>query len=534
MTVRPDGTQPRLHTTASTTRIRAGPPTGATWCSPPTATAAAFSCWTRSPAACGSSRAGGGTGCPRGRPRSCAPTRRPLAEAGSLSLPRSTRPTRPETPMMLRHVATLALALLVLGACRKRPEVVPAPADAFPTADADAARADSIRLAEADRLERERMDRDRLEREAARARAVLTDIVFFDYDSYEIGFEAEQVLQAKIPLLRANPGVRIRIEGHADQRGSTEYNLALGQRRARGGARLPGGYGIERGGWPPAATGRSARWWTARTRRVVAQPPGGVRDHRRRDHHGARGVPVRGARLAAAVALLPLLGACATKSDLRDLRNDMEAQRAAQDAAIRAAAPAHRRAARLAQPAERAHARRPGQPAGGHRAAAGADPGADRAGAAAAPRPAAADRGARRRGAAHPGGRRARGRRRRGLPDELYEASVAALRRGSVSTARSGFEEFLRGQSRSTGWPRTRSSTSGRRSSRGRTPRARWRRTGGWWSCTPPRRARPRRCCGWGWWSGSAATGPQARNPLQPARARLPAQPGGGRGAAAS
>lgn len=149
--------------------------------------------------------------------------------------------------MMLRHVATLALALLVLGACRKRPDVAPAPADAFPTADADAARADSIRLAEADRLERERMDRDRLEREAARARAVLTDIVFFDYDSYEIGFEAEQVLQAKIPLLRANPGVRIRIEGHADQRGSTEYNLALGQRRAQAVREYLAAYGIEAG-----------------------------------------------------------------------------------------------------------------------------------------------------------------------------------------------------------------------------------------------------------------------------------------------
>jgi peptidoglycan-associated lipoprotein len=149
--------------------------------------------------------------------------------------------------MMLRHVATLALALLVLGACRKRPDVVPAPADAFPTADADAARADSIRLAEADRLERERMDRDRLERESARARAVLTDIVFFDYDSYEIGFEAEQVLQAKIPLLRANPGVRIRIEGHADQRGSTEYNLALGQRRAQAVREYLTAYGIEAG-----------------------------------------------------------------------------------------------------------------------------------------------------------------------------------------------------------------------------------------------------------------------------------------------
>jgi peptidoglycan-associated lipoprotein len=147
--------------------------------------------------------------------------------------------------MKLRHLAVAALVLTTLGACRKRAEVMPAPEqDPIVQTDFDGARADSIRLAE--ERERQRLDRERLERESARARAVLTDIVFFDYDSYEVGNEAEQTLQAKIPLLRANPGVRIRIEGHADQRGSTEYNLALGQRRAEAVRDYLAAYGIER------------------------------------------------------------------------------------------------------------------------------------------------------------------------------------------------------------------------------------------------------------------------------------------------
>ncbi len=57
-------------------------------------------------------------------------------------------------------------------------------------------------------------------------------MVHFDYDQSRIRSDAEAVLQRKIPILRANPGVRLRISGHADERGSVEYNLALGLRRA--------------------------------------------------------------------------------------------------------------------------------------------------------------------------------------------------------------------------------------------------------------------------------------------------------------
>ena len=57
-------------------------------------------------------------------------------------------------------------------------------------------------------------------------------MVFFDYDMSEIRDDAASALRAKVDILRASPQVQLRIEGHADERGSTEYNLALGNRRA--------------------------------------------------------------------------------------------------------------------------------------------------------------------------------------------------------------------------------------------------------------------------------------------------------------
>lgn len=63
-------------------------------------------------------------------------------------------------------------------------------------------------------------------------RSRLEERILFDFDAYTIRPDAAQALEAKLPILQANPGVRIRVEGHADPRGSDEYNLALGERRA--------------------------------------------------------------------------------------------------------------------------------------------------------------------------------------------------------------------------------------------------------------------------------------------------------------
>jgi peptidoglycan-associated lipoprotein len=55
----------------------------------------------------------------------------------------------------------------------------------------------------------------------------------FDFDSYDLTSEARATLQANAAWLKANPSANVEIEGHCDERGTTEYNLALGAKRAR-------------------------------------------------------------------------------------------------------------------------------------------------------------------------------------------------------------------------------------------------------------------------------------------------------------
>ena len=66
----------------------------------------------------------------------------------------------------------------------------------------------------------------------ATERATLEVIVRFDFDEATITSESDQLLREKLPILRNTPTFSLRLEGHADERGSIEYNLALGSRRA--------------------------------------------------------------------------------------------------------------------------------------------------------------------------------------------------------------------------------------------------------------------------------------------------------------
>ncbi len=137
---------------------------------------------------------------------------------------------------LVRGTVLFTIAGLSLAACRKKPAPAPTPAPTTASPNADSiARAQ----AERDRLAAEAAARDSAARERARldsilnaARATLNAPVYFDYDAAEIRDDARAALEAKLPILTANAGLRIRVAGHTDGRGSDEYNLALGQRRA--------------------------------------------------------------------------------------------------------------------------------------------------------------------------------------------------------------------------------------------------------------------------------------------------------------
>jgi peptidoglycan-associated lipoprotein len=69
-------------------------------------------------------------------------------------------------------------------------------------------------------------------KEAAQQKFVNED-VFFDFDDASLTQQARSVLKQKVQWLREIPGVSVMIEGHCDERGTVEYNIALGERRAQ-------------------------------------------------------------------------------------------------------------------------------------------------------------------------------------------------------------------------------------------------------------------------------------------------------------
>ncbi len=138
--------------------------------------------------------------------------------------------------MRQRVVYTAILGLsIVAAACGKKDEPVmqPTPTSGVNQDSIDRARADSIRNAQ--RIQDSiRMANAGNNAAASREEAmrVLTTAIHFAYDASTISGNDQSILDQKAAILQANPGVRIRITGHCDERGSDEYNLALGMNRA--------------------------------------------------------------------------------------------------------------------------------------------------------------------------------------------------------------------------------------------------------------------------------------------------------------
>lgn len=150
--------------------------------------------------------------------------------------------------MPRRVVLSLLLVVLSASACSRRqppqqPAMLPDTAGQGQMAlDAlERARQDSIARAAAERARLAGMDAE----QTARARAILEEMVFFDYDDATLRGDAQAILARKVAVLRANPGVALRIDGHADERGSVEYNHALGMRRANSVREYLTGFGVE-------------------------------------------------------------------------------------------------------------------------------------------------------------------------------------------------------------------------------------------------------------------------------------------------
>jgi len=150
--------------------------------------------------------------------------------------------------MKCLHLLVVAgLAATAVVACGgPKPVTTPTPtANADSAAAAERARQDSMAR------EQQRQDSIRAAQEAERAaaqrradsaaaassagnevKAMLAALIHFDYDKSNIRPDDAAGLDQKVAILQANPNLRIRVSGHCDERGSDEYNLALGNRRA--------------------------------------------------------------------------------------------------------------------------------------------------------------------------------------------------------------------------------------------------------------------------------------------------------------
>ncbi len=159
----------------------------------------------------------------------------------------------------------ISVALMGLAGCH-RAQTPPAPAPAFMNASAStddaAARARAAAVARAEAARRDSIARaDSLRRagDAARnadeARRTLLEPVHFEFDRDQILSSETPLLDRKVSILRDNPSLQIRIEGNADERGSDEYNLALGMRRAAAVERYIEEHGISSGRMTTASNG---------------------------------------------------------------------------------------------------------------------------------------------------------------------------------------------------------------------------------------------------------------------------------------
>ena len=167
-----------------------------------------------------------------------------------------------------RLFVLLAASSLALGACKKKAApVVPTPTPAPAPAPVTPVRNDPAPVTNTESA-------DAAAARVAAARAAVLATIYFEYDADELREDARASLDEKVRILNANPGVRIRISGHCDDRGSDEYNIALGRRRAETAKRYLTDRGIDAsrietstfGREHPAAQGTGEEAWSKNRR----------------------------------------------------------------------------------------------------------------------------------------------------------------------------------------------------------------------------------------------------------------------------
>lgn len=163
--------------------------------------------------------------------------------------------------MKMSRTLVMATAIIALAACSKKPpaELPPAPGAAVAEPSGPTGPSGPVKGSQEDFVA-----------------SVSSDRIFFGLDQYDIDAEDQATLQSQAAWLQQNPAVRVTIEGHADERGTRDYNIALGERRANAAKNYLASLGIDSGRITtvsygkerPAALGSDEASW-AQNRRAV-------------------------------------------------------------------------------------------------------------------------------------------------------------------------------------------------------------------------------------------------------------------------
>lgn len=128
-----------------------------------------------------------------------------------------------------KKIAFISAAALIVAACSKKPEPTPTVTEPAETADTTSGKPD---MPDTQSLEQQELAMWGGATQSGIAAYSGADRVFFEYDSSELTAGARATLQKQAKWLEHYPRVRVTVEGHCDERGTREYNLALGERRA--------------------------------------------------------------------------------------------------------------------------------------------------------------------------------------------------------------------------------------------------------------------------------------------------------------
>jgi peptidoglycan-associated lipoprotein len=134
----------------------------------------------------------------------------------------------------------VTVLLLVLACAKKKIVTDPDPSRTYATEAQDQTddvagrddRGQQTGIGEASLAETSRADQLSPGGQSDEIKAFENEDIHFEFDSAQLTVQAQEILRVKARYLQENPGISVTIEGHCDDRGTNEYNLALGERRA--------------------------------------------------------------------------------------------------------------------------------------------------------------------------------------------------------------------------------------------------------------------------------------------------------------